>query len=212
MTSNTFNNNTSNTDNRITVYSVYVCPFCLLAEQVLSEAIGDRDIDIDWRAFELRPYPVPTLRPEDAYLPAIWQQSVYPLAKRLGVPMQLPSISPQPRTAKAFELLLLAQDKGLGHEYSMRVFQAFFQQDRDIGDFEVLVDIAQDVGLNEDEARQALENDTYAERHQEALRHANEEMAITSVPTIVVGKQIFRGTPSVEQLRQAIDKLESSGN
>lgn len=212
MTSNTFNNNTSNTDNRIIVYSDYVCPFCLLAEQVLSEAIGDRDIDIDWRAFELRPYPVPTLRPEDAYLPAIWQQSVYPLAERLGVPIQLPSISPQPRTAKAFELLLLAQDKGLGHEYSMRVFQAFFQQDRDIGDFEVLVDIAQDVGLNEDEARQALENDTYAERHQEALRHANEEMAITSVPTIVVGKQIFRGTPSVEQLRQAIDKLESSSN
>jgi predicted DsbA family dithiol-disulfide isomerase len=206
--------NTSNNDNRITVYSDYVCPFCLLAEQVLAEAIGDRDIDIniDWRAFELRPYPVPTLRPEDAYLPAIWQQSVYPLAERLGVPMQLPSISPQPRTAKAFELLLLAQDKGVGHEYSMRVFQAFFQQDRDIGDFEVLVDIAKDVGLNEDEARQALENDTYAERHQEALRHANDEMAITSVPTIVVGKQIFRGTPSVEQLRQAIDKLESSSN
>lgn len=49
----------------VTVYSDYVCPFCLLAEQALSDAIGSRDIRINWRAFELRPDPVPTLRPED---------------------------------------------------------------------------------------------------------------------------------------------------
>lgn len=211
-TANKLGDDTLTTGKSITVYSDYVCPFCLLAEEVISEAIGEQDIDIHWHAFELRPYPVPTLRPEDSYLPAIWQQAVYPLAKRLGVPIQLPSISPQPRTAKAFELLLMAQDQGLDHEYSMRVFQAFFQQDRDIGDLEVLVDIAKDIGLDENEARQALENGTYTERHCEALRHANEEMAITSVPTIVVGKQVFRGTPSVEQLRQAIAQLEDSSN
>ena len=64
----------------ITIYSDYVCPFCMLAETVLSDAIGDRDIAIDWRAFELRPDPVPTLKPEDPYLPAIWRKAVYPLS------------------------------------------------------------------------------------------------------------------------------------
>ncbi len=112
----------------ITIYADYVCPFCLLAERVISKAIGNQHISINWRAFELRPYPVPTLKPEDTYLPAIWQQSFYPLAERLGVPIQLPSISPQPRTAKAFELLIMAQDKGLGHDYSMRVLRAFFSK------------------------------------------------------------------------------------
>ncbi len=192
----------------ITIYADYVCPFCLLAERVVSTAIGNRHISIDWRAFELRPYPVPTLKPEDTYLPAIWQQSVYPLAERLGVPIQLPSISPQPRTAKAFELLIMAQDKGLGHDYSMRVLRAFFQQNRDIGDSEVLAHIARDIGLDKKDARQALEEGTYSERHREALRHANEDMHITSVPTMVIGRQIFRKIPSIEQLRNAISQFE----
>lgn len=197
----------------VTVYSDYVCPFCLLAEQVLSDAIGDRDISISWRAFELRPEPVPTLRPEDPYLPAIWSRSVYPLADRLGVPIRLPSISPQPRTAKAFELLAMAQDKGLDHPYSMRVLRAFFQEDRDIGDPEILIALAAEAGLDAGEARQVLESGAYAERHREALRHAREEMAITSVPTIVVGDRVFRGTPPLDALRQAIDRLrDAAGN
>ncbi len=196
--------------NAVTVYSDYVCPFCLLAERVLSDAIGDRDVSISWRAFELRPEPVPTLRPEDSYLPTVWNGSVYPLAERLGVPIRLPSISPQPRTAKAFELLAMAQDKRLDHPYSMRVLRAFFQEDRDIGNPEILIELASEAGLDPNEARQALESRAYAERHREALRHARENMAITSVPTIVVGERIFRGTPPLDELRQAIDQLEGS--
>lgn len=191
----------------LTVYTDYVCPFCLLAEQVLSEAIGEREISISWRAFELRPDPVPTLRPEDAYLPAIWNKSVYPLAERLGIPIRLPSISPQPRTDKAFELLAMAQDQRLDHPYSMRVLRAFFQEDRDIGDPDILIELAADAGLDPNEARKALESGAYAERHREALRHAHKDMAITSVPTIVVGERVFRGTPRLDELRQAIDQI-----
>lgn len=191
----------------ITVYADYVCPFCLLAERVLSDAIGGRDVSVAWRAFELRPEPAPTLRPEDPYLPAIWTTSVYPLADRLGVALRLPSISPQPRTARAFELLAMAQDAGLDHAYSMRVLAAFFQEDRDIGDPEVLVELAAEAGLDAVQARKALDGRAYAGRHREAMRHAREDMAITSVPTIVVGDRIFRGTPPPEALRRAIDRL-----
>lgn len=194
---------------QVIVYSDYVCPFCLLAESVLSEAIGDRDISINWRAFELRPEPVPTLRVEDRYLPAVWKNAVYPRAEQLGVRIQLPSISPQPRTAKAFELLAMAQDKGLDHPYSMRVLRAFFQEGSDIGDPEVLIGLAVEAGLDAREARAALESGAYAARHHEALRHAREDMAITSVPTIVVGERIFRGTPPLDELRRAIQDLET---
>lgn len=191
----------------ITIYVDYVCPYCLLAERVIANVIGNRDIRIHWRAFELRPDPKPTLRPEDPYLPAIWGKSVYPLAERLGVPIRLPSISPQPRTGKAFELLAMAQDKGLDHAYSMRVLRAFFQEDRDIGRQEVLLELAADAGLDPDEARQGLESGAFAERHREALRHACDEMAIAAVPTIVIGTQVFRGTPPLAALHLAIDQL-----
>ncbi|MGB6102299.1 MAG: DsbA family oxidoreductase [Pusillimonas sp.] len=196
----------------ITLYSDYVCPYCLLAEKGLSDAIGDRDIAITWRPFELRPAPEPTLRPEDPYLPSVWKRSVYPLAERLGVPIRLPSISPQPRTAKAFELLAMAQDEGLDNAYSLRVLRAFFQEDRDIGKPEVLIELAAEIGLDPDAARYALENGTYAQRHREAQRHAREDMQITSVPTIVVGKQVFRGTPPLDELKRAIDQLEREQN
>ena len=126
------------------------------------------------------------------------------------MPIKLPSISPQPRTNKAFELLALSQDQGLDHPYSMRILRAFFQEDRDIGDPEVLVALAAEAGIDPDEARQALDSGAYRERHREALRHAREDMAITSVPTIVVGDQIFRGVPPLDELLQAIDRLESA--
>jgi predicted DsbA family dithiol-disulfide isomerase len=179
----------------------------MLAEQVVSAAIGGHDIRIAWRPFELRPAPVPTLRPEDPYLPAVWRDSVYPTAQRLGIPIKLPSVSPQPRSDKAFEILALAQDKGLDHAYSMRVMRAFFQEDRDIGQPEVLIELAADAGLDPEEARQALDSGAFAERHRRALRHAREDMAITAVPTIVVGKQVFRGTPPLRALQLALDQL-----
>lgn len=191
----------------ITIYSDYVCPYCLIAIQVLSEAIADRDIAIKWRPFELRQAPEPTLKPEDPYLQSVWQRSVYPLSQRLGVTVRLPTISPQPRTAKAFELLAMAQEKGLDHAYSMRVLRAFFQEDQDIGKPDILIRLAAEVGLEPNAAHRALENGTYAQRHQDALRHAREEMRITSVPTIVVGDQVFRGTPSLEVLQHALERL-----
>ena len=48
--------------------------------------------------FELRPEPHPTLRPEGDYLQRAWSQSVYPSARRIGVPITLPPVSPQPHT------------------------------------------------------------------------------------------------------------------
>lgn len=89
----------------------------------------------------------------------------------------------------------------------MRVMQAFFQEDRDIGDLAVLATLAAEVGLDPDEVQRALGDGEYAERYREAARHARDEMHITVVPTIVVGTRTFRGTPTIDELRRAIDQL-----
>lgn len=190
----------------IIVYSDYVCPFCLLAEEVVAQATEGLDVEVRWRPFELRPAPVPTLKVEDPYLPRVWRESVYPMAEQLGVPIKLPNISPQPRTDKAFEVFAMAEEHGLGHAYSIATLKAFFQQERDIGDPEVLADIAASVGLERQAVLDALAEGRYREQHQAALRHAMEEARIQSVPTLIIDGETIQGVPDPAALKRYLSE------
>ena len=89
----------------VEVFIDYVCPFCFLVEGTIDELKRECDVNLVIRPFELRLKPIPTLRPEDDYLPRIWKDSVYPMSHQVGIPISLPSVSPQPRTQKAFMVL-----------------------------------------------------------------------------------------------------------
>lgn len=154
--------------------------------------------------FELRPEPTPTLRPDGSYLQSAWLQSVYPIAKRMGVEIRLPEVSPQPYTRLAFEGLQFAQERGLGDAYNSAVFQAFFQRSEDIGKVDVLVLLAQEVGLPASEFQKALEEGTFRDRHQQLLRHAVEEIGVRGVPLFVIGDRVLSGLQSKEAIEAAI--------
>lgn len=201
-----YNKNTGDLSNSIVVYTDYVCPYCLLAETVIRRVIDGHDVPIEWRPYELRPDPVPTLRVEDPYLPSVWERSVYPMAEKLGVAIKLPEISPQPRTQKAFEGFQLAQEKGLGEAYSNRFLRAFFQEEQDIGDIEVIVRLGEEVGLDGAELREVLDKGTYSFSHRKALEQAKEEANISAVPTIFIGDRRFQGVPSEGELRAALQE------
>jgi predicted DsbA family dithiol-disulfide isomerase len=190
----------------IRVYSDYVCPFCFLAEFPLRQAIEGRDVDVEWMPFELRPEPNPTLRPEGEYLQRAWSQSVYPIAARMGIPIVLPEVSPQPHTHLAFEGYQYAQEQGKGDLYNHRVFEAFFQEGRDIGDVGVLTDLAGEVGLDRPEFERALRNRKYRDAHRRALRHAYEEAGVTGVPMFVIGDRVLTGLQGRETLEAAIEE------
>lgn len=189
---------------RIQVWSDYVCPFCMLAEGPLREGTSGLDAGIEWMPFELRPHPQPTLRPEDDYLPAIWERAVYPAARRLRVDLTLPTVSPQPYTRLAFEGYRYAAAHGLGQQYNSRVFQAFFQEDRDIGRPEVLAGLAGELGMDTGEFGAALCSGVYAEAHRQALREAAVHQ-VSVAPTILVGgTHRIEGIPDPAQLRRAV--------
>lgn len=188
----------------IEVFSDFVCPFCYLAEQPLADAIEDRDVQIAWQPFELRPQPTPTLRPEGDCLQSTWERVVYPMAERMGVPIVLPAVSPQPYSRLAFEGLAYAAEHGLGQRYTERIFRAFFIEQRDIGRAEVLADVAGELGLDADNFRVALDSGRYAEAHQQALRRAA-QLQITVVPTFLFDGQRLEGTPSAESLHRLLN-------
>lgn len=192
---------------QIDVFVDYVCPFCFLVEPAIEELKRDRDVAVTIRPFELRPDPVPTLRPEDEYLPRVWKQSVYPMSDRVGLPITLPSVSPQPRTDKAFMVLQLAQEHGLAEAYTGAMFSAFFQQDRNIGLDEVIIDVATSVGLDQAEVEEALRSEERRDRQRAAQDYAVNTVGIDSVPGIVVEGTVLRGVPSATQLKKVVDDL-----
>jgi len=190
---------------KLEVFVDYVCPFCFLVEEAIEELRDQRDVEIEVQPFELRPDPVPTLRPEDDYLPRIWGASVYPMARRLGMEISLPTISPQPRTDKAFVVLQLAKEHGVGQAYSEAVFRAFFQRDRNIGEDEVIVDVAESVGLNRPDVVAALASQDRRHRQQEDQDFAVNSVGVSAVPSFRVDGRLASGVLSAEQLIRLVD-------
>lgn len=156
--------------------------------------------------FELRPEPHPTLRPEGDYLQRAWAERVYPIARRMGVPINMPKISPQPHTHFAFEGYQYATEYGKGNDYNHRVFEAFFVEGQDIGDIGVLAKLAGEVGLDQKEFEEALRSRKYREVHRQALRHAYEEAGVTGVPMFVIDGQVLTGLHDKETLEDVIEK------
>lgn len=191
---------------KIKVYSDYVCPFCLIAKKAFDEAVKGKDVEVEWMPYELRPFPNETLKPEGTYLQSIWEQSVYPVAKEMGISMVLPKISPQPYTHLAFEGFQYAKENGKANEYNERILKAFFQEEQNIGDIEVLTELAMELGLDREEFKQALQTRKYKEKHQLELKKASNEVNIQAVPTFIIGKQIIAGVRSKETLEQIINE------
>ena len=156
--------------------------------------------------FELRPYPHETLRPEGDYLRRAWSQSVYPLARRMGVPITLPGFSPQPHTHLAFEGYQYAREHGKGNDYNRRVLEAFFRDGQDIGQVGVLSRLAGEVGLDEKGFEEALRTRKYREAHQQALRHGYEEAGVTGVPMFVIGDRVLTGLQDRGTLEAVIEE------
>ena len=85
------------------------------------------------------------------------------------------------------------------------LFRAYFVEARDISQPEVLLDIAQQVGLSVDDARVVLEKRTFKEAV-DADWKLSRQYGITGVPTFVVGRQGVVGAQPYEVLEQLILK------
>ena len=199
----------------VQVVSDYVCPYCFLAEGPLTEALKElgEDVTVEWLPFELRPHPTPTLRPEGDYLQKGWAASVYPLAEKMGVKIVLPRVSPQPYTRLAFEGSLYARDHGMAAEYNHRMFKAFFQDELDIGEADVLVRCAEEIGLDGASFRASLDLGAYREECGALLRLTRDVWGVSSVPTFVIDSRIaIPGMLPKETLVQVLREQLAQGD
>jgi predicted DsbA family dithiol-disulfide isomerase len=100
----------------------------------------------------------------------------------LGLPFEPPTLLSNSRLV--IEAAEFARDAGKHAEFHRAALAAYFAHGRDIGEREVLAELALEVGLDTASLRQALDDGRYAGRHQDAHEEAC-RLGITGVPTYI---------------------------
>ncbi len=104
----------------------------------------------------------------------------------------------------AQELGKWAETQPGGEAIHMALFRAYFVNNRNIGNPEVLMEIAREAGLPEDGAREVIEERTF-EAAIDMDWAKSRQYGVTGVPTYVAEHQGVVGAQSYEVLEQFID-------
>ncbi len=105
----------------------------------------------------------------------------------------------------ALEASEFAREKGAFETFHELVFQVYFGECKDIGDMEVLEDIAARAGLDPREMKKAVMAGRYAGKLEES-RHLAERYEISAVPTfIIAGTHRIVGVQKIDVFRDALD-------
>ena len=201
----------------ITVYSDYVCPFCYLGRRSLSRYQETREepLAIDWHPFDLRAgqrgpdgeidHDADTGKDEEYYEQA--RENVRRLQEEYGADeMELElatDVDSLPAQIVSVRVRETAPDAWLAFDGA--VFDALWLEGRDIGDRDVLADIAADVGgLDADVVDEALGDDDLRDRVTE-LFDAARRQGVTGVPTFAYDGHAARGAVPPEQLERLVE-------
>ena len=220
----------------IDIWSDVMCPWCLVGWGGLQQALGQLDGEIDaqirWHPFELNPDMPVEGEERTAHIARKYgrtleqsrgvQDQMRDAAQAAGVSLDYEGEEPAPdammwNTLAAHKLLTWALDAHGPEkqtELKLALFRAHFNQRRRIGEPDVLLDIAEEVGLDRAEAQGALDSEDYT-RKVRAEERAAYDMNVTGVPAMVVaGKFLIPGAQPPEAyanaLRRVAEKLESN--
>jgi len=109
----------------------------------------------------------------------------------------------------AIEASEYARDKGLHFAFSEKVFQAYFTQGRNIGEMDVILDVAAATGLDSEEVRRVITEGVYAPKRLQIAKEA-EEKQIEMVPTFIINdRHRLVGVLSPGEFRDLFAKLSS---
>lgn len=205
-------------EDHITVYSDYVCPFCYLGRRSLEayQETRESELEIDWQPFDLRSqkrgpdgeidHSVDDGK-DEAYFDQV-RQNVARLKKEYDAD-EILALDDLPENVDSFEAQVASYY--VNEEYPEQwlafdeaVFEALWIDGRDIGDVDVLVDLANEVGLDGDEIRAAVADEQYRERLRDEFVEAQQD-GVTGVPTFVYDGYGARGAVPPEQLERLVE-------
>jgi predicted DsbA family dithiol-disulfide isomerase len=207
-------------DMQVEIWSDIVCPWCYIGKRRFERALASFEhadsVAVSYRSFELDPA-VPASRSGShaehlarKYGMSVEQaedldQQMTERAAAEGLDFNF-DVMRGGNTFNAHRLLHLAKERGVQLEMKERLMHATFTDGLPIADKSTLTDLAAEVGVPADDARDALEGDAYAI----AVRRDEEQAAqhgITGVPFYVAdGKFAVSGAQPTEVFQQLLHR------
>jgi predicted DsbA family dithiol-disulfide isomerase len=187
----------------VEIWSDIACPWCYIGKRRFEAALAQfehRDeVRVTWRSFELDP-DAPHERSGDRaerlarkYGMSVEQaraaeQQLTAVAAGEGLDFRF-DIARSGSTFDAHRIVHLAGDHGLQDAIKERLLRAYFSEGELVGDHDTLVRLAVEVGLAEDEVRDTLAGERFAELVRDDEREAG-QLGISAVPTFVVDRAL----------------------
>lgn len=205
---------------KLDILSDPICPWCYIGKAYLDRALaaaGDHPFTIEWHPFQLNPdMPAGGMGRRDyletkfggkegavqAYLP------VQEHAEKAGLELHLDAIGRTPNTLDAHRLIHWAGIEGRQTAAVSALFRAYFIEGHDIGDHDILADIADGLDMDASVILRLLNSDSDIEeiRGRDA---AAREMGVTSVPTFIVdGQHAVPGAQPPELWAKVIAEIQ----
>jgi predicted DsbA family dithiol-disulfide isomerase len=207
---------------KIDIWSDIACPWCYIGKRHLEgglAALGDDApaVEIEYHSYELAPdTPIDFEGSEVDFLAG---HKGIPVEQARGMIDRVTGIAAQAgldydydalqhtKTLKAHELLHFAKEQGRQLELSERLFRAYFTEGRHVGRIDELVELATEVGLDADAAREAIESGRFALAVQADIAQAG-AYGINGVPFFVFdGKYGVSGAQPVEVFSQVLTQV-----
>ena len=196
---------------RVTVFSDYICPFCYVGYHRLMRLRDSYDLKINWRFIEIHPETSPEGEPVTSldYPSQHWNQLMQNLeavAREEDIP-----IAEHTFTTNSRDALLLAEvakESGRDKFYDLheKLFTAFFVDGRNIGDRNILRELATSSGIHRDAVESAWQEEKYQHRIMSNY-HTARQLDIQAVPSYVFGERKLTGVVSEDVMRSAASEL-----
>ncbi|WP_108481962.1 DsbA family oxidoreductase [Oceaniglobus ichthyenteri] len=204
---------------KLDILSDPICPWCLIGKTWLDRALEQRPNHpflIEWHPFQLNP-DMPTQGMERrAYLEAkfggkdgaiaVYSQ-IEQAAKSAGIDIDWSKITRTPNTLNAHRLIHWAGLEGRQTAAKSALMNGYFRQGLDIGDPEVLADIAASIELDREMIARLLASDADVEEIRARDAHTRER-GVTGVPTFVIANaHALPGAQSTDMWLKIIDDI-----
>jgi predicted DsbA family dithiol-disulfide isomerase len=192
----------------IDIVSDVVCPWCYLGKNRLDQAIanvaGEVHVAIQWRPYQLNPDLPPEGVDHKRHLAAkLGDQAA------VGIAFDFDAVKTSPNTLDAHRLIRWAATSGpdAQAEVVRLLFKANFEEGKNVGDHAVLLDIAEQAGLDRPVIGALLPSDADKDAVRQEIDLAR-EMGVSGVPCFILEQQYaVMGAQSVEVLTNALREI-----